>query len=68
METTRWCGPGDDLGRFISDQVQSTLDAYSVQPNLVVEHARQERDTAHGGYQHRQMYELVQNAADALWT
>ena len=64
----KWCGPDDDLGRFVSGEVQSTLDAYRMQPNLVVEHANLERDTAHGGYQHRQMYELVQNAADALWT
>ena len=27
-----------------------------------------EQDTAHGGYQHRQLFELVQNSADALWS
>ncbi|MCY4326775.1 MAG: DEAD/DEAH box helicase family protein [Rhodobacteraceae bacterium] len=30
------------------------------------EHARLEQDTAQGGYGHRQLFELVQNSADAL--
>lgn len=67
MSADRWCAPDDVLGRFVSSECQSTLDSYRAQPKLVVEHANLERDTAHGGYQHRQMYELVQNAADALW-
>ncbi len=67
MSTERWCGPDGDLGQFVSREAQRTLDSYIAQPKLVVEHANLERDTAHGGYQHRQMYELVQNAADALW-
>ena len=34
--------------------------------NLVAEHANAEEDTARGGYAHRQLFELVQNSADAL--
>jgi len=54
------------LGRYIAEESQRTLDSYRAQPNLVTEHANLEADTASGGYQHRQLYELVQNGADAL--
>ena len=42
------------------------LNAYREQPKLVEEHANIERATAQGGYGRRQIYELVQNGADAL--
>ena len=61
-----WAGPEGNLGRFVAAETKNTLDAYRAQPNHVREHANQEHDTAHGGYAHRQLYELVQNAADAL--
>ena len=48
------------------DEARKTLKAYRAQPHLVTEHANQEYDTAHGGYAHRQLFELVQNGADAL--
>ena len=63
---TAWPGPNSALGRYIAEQSQSTLDAYREQPKLVSEHANLEQDTAQGGYQHRQLFELVQNSADAL--
>lgn len=56
----------DDLSCFVSDEVKKTLEAYRSQPNLVTEHANQEQDTVRGGYAERQLYELVQNGADAL--
>ena len=55
------------MGRYVAQEARRTLDSYHAQPNYVVEHANQERDTSQGGYQHRQLFELVQNAADALW-
>ncbi len=61
-----WAGPDGELGRYISEESRRTLDSYRAQPNLVHEHANVEQDTAHGGYQHRQLFELVQNSADAL--
>ena len=62
-----WAGPDGDLGRYITEESQRTLNSYRQQPNLVEEHAKLEQDTAQGGYQHRQLYELIQNSADALW-
>ena len=61
-----WAGREGPLGRFVNQETHKTLNAYRAQPHLVAEHANQEHDTAHGGYAHRQLYELVQNSADAL--
>lgn len=61
-----WEGPEGCICQFVVDEARKTLDAYRAQPSLVVEHANHEHDTAHGGYAHRQLFELVQNSADAL--
>ncbi len=62
-----WAGPDGDLGRYITKVSENSLNAYGVQPILVGQDANSEQDTARGGYQSRQLFELVQNAADALW-
>ena len=61
----KWAVDGH-VGEYIRDQTDKTLEAYRSQPNLVAEHASTEEYTAHGGYAHRQLFELVQNGADAL--
>ena len=61
-----WAEPNGPLGCFVAEETSRTLSAYREQRHLVTEHANQEHDTAHGGYAHRQLYELVQNGADAL--
>ena len=67
MPLDEWAGLSGGLGRYISEESSRTLASYRAQPNLIAEHANVEQDTAHGGYQHRQLFELVQNSADALW-
>ena len=61
-----WAGPSGQIGVYIAEQSKNTLEAYRNQPILVAEHANHEQDTARGGYARRQLFELVQNAADAL--
>ena len=61
-----WAGPDGPIGVYIREESSKTLEAYRSQPNLVSEHANHEEDTARGGYAHRQLFELVQNGADAL--
>ena len=61
-----WAGVEGEIVDFIVRETEKTVDAYSKQPHLVTEHANHEHDTAHGGYAHRQLFELVQNSADAL--
>ncbi|MDE0156983.1 MAG: DEAD/DEAH box helicase [Gammaproteobacteria bacterium] len=61
-----WIEPEGKLGRFIVNESEKSLKSYREQPNLITEHARAEFSTVHGGYAHRQLFELVQNSADAL--
>ncbi|MCQ3811302.1 MAG: DEAD/DEAH box helicase [Acidimicrobiia bacterium] len=67
MVLDRWDRPEGELGCYIAEESEKTLNSYREQEALVEEHARLEQDTAHGGYQHRQLYELIQNSADSLW-
>ena len=61
-----WAGPDGPNGAYIGIESNKTLAAYRSQPKLIAEHANHEEDTARGGYAHRQLFELVQNGADAL--
>ena len=61
-----WIGPTGRIGEFIVQVANATLESYRAQPRYAIEHANLEHDTAHGGYAHRQLFELVQNSADAL--
>ena len=61
-----WSGSDGPIGAYILAESERTLAAYRSQPNLVLEHANHEEDTARGGYATRQLFELIQNGADAL--
>lgn len=50
----------------ISELTEVALATYAVNPRLVEEHANGERRIHQGGYGDRQLFELVQNAADEL--
>ncbi len=65
-EKLDWVGPKGPLGVFVVNETKKTLKAYREQPLNVLENANEEQSTAHGGYAHRQLFELVQNSADAL--
>lgn len=58
--------PHDALGAEVRDQFQRTIESYRIHPNLMSEHANHEESIRTGGYAHRTLLELVQNAADAL--
>ena len=62
-----WVGQADGkVPSYVTVESERTLAAYERQPTLVDEHANHEEDTARGGYAHRQLFELIQNSADAL--
>src|SRR5688572_19014670 len=61
-----WARMDSSVGRFVEDHSRRTLEAYRAQPSFVEEHFRLEEGVLAGGYSRRQLYELVQNAADAL--
>ncbi|TXS06920.1 DEAD/DEAH box helicase [Streptomyces sp. col6] len=50
----------------ILEQSARVLETYRVDPGLILEHANGERRIAQGGYGDRQLFELVQNAADEI--
>ena len=65
-EEPNWIGPAGQLGGFLVEEAERTLASYRAQPRRVTEDANSEQSAAHGGYAHRQLFELVQNSADAL--
>jgi len=66
FNASAWHDSDSPVARYIVGQSQRCLDAYRANPQLVLEHANIERAIVQGGYGHRQIYELVQNGADAL--
>ncbi|CAM5228671.1 DEAD/DEAH box helicase [Streptomyces fumanus] len=52
--------------RTVLEQSSRVLQTYAVDPGLVPEHANGERRITQGGYGDRQLFELVQNAADEI--
>ena len=64
--TARWAGAVGAIGSYIHEESRKSLESYRRQPNNLREDANMEEDTARGGYAERQVFELVQNSADAL--
>jgi len=55
-----------DFSGYAKEIVAKTLAAYRVQPDRILEDGELEAQVLSGGYGHRQLYELVQNGADAI--
>ena len=66
MSMSGWEGPDSPLAEYLVDSNERTLQSYSSKPEWIEEHAHIEEGIAEGGYGHRQVYELVQNGADAM--
>ncbi|MFE5049107.1 DEAD/DEAH box helicase [Streptomyces sp. NPDC056637] len=52
--------------KTVIEQSSRVLKTYAVDPGLVAEHSNGERRITQGGYGDRQLFELVQNAADEI--
>ena len=61
-----WQGTEGKMAVYVREEVDRCLRAYAEKPSIVDENAGLERHTAGGGYADRQLFELVQNSADAL--
>ncbi|WP_436842170.1 DEAD/DEAH box helicase [Streptomyces cyaneofuscatus] len=57
---------GTSVIQTIIEQSARVLETYRVDPGLILEHANGERRITQGGYGDRQLFELVQNAADEI--
>ena len=61
-----WAGIDAELAREIVEQSGRCLDTYRKDARRVEQDAAIETSTAQGGYGSKQLYELIQNGADAL--
>jgi len=61
-----WEGTDSALARDLVDSNNRSVESYKFKPEWIEEHAHIEQSIAEGGYGHRQVYELVQNGADAM--
>jgi superfamily II DNA or RNA helicase len=61
-----WREPASELTAHVVRETERTLEAYRTQPTLVREHVGIEANIFSGGYGRRQIFELIQNAADAI--
>lgn len=55
-----------DLAREVQEQFDRAIASYRANSNLISEHTNHEESIRVGGYAHRALLELVQNAADAM--
>ena len=55
-----------ELAAFVEEECGRRLSAYRAQPRDAAEHFETENEVLSGGYAYRQLYELIQNAADAV--
>ncbi|MGX0887790.1 hypothetical protein ACUW97_002221 [Kocuria rhizophila] len=67
MTHTRWPAPDPELVRYIDEWQSVVPRVYREDPKLLEEHVRQENSFRTSGYSRRQVTELVQNAADAIY-
>ena len=54
------------LANFVGEECDRRLRAYTAQPRDATEHFETENEVLSGGYAYRQLYELIQNSADAI--
>jgi superfamily II DNA or RNA helicase len=62
----RWARPDDELSIVVKQQTAACLGAYREDPGRVESDANIEITTSQGGYGRKQIYELIQNGADAM--
>lgn len=63
---SEWTGLEGELARVVEAQSEMCLRTYKVEKKRVEEDAKIEISTAQGGYGRKQLYELIQNGADAM--
>lgn len=66
MALRDWSNQNQYLVGLVDAQFNAALDTYRADLKLLHEHANQEDSFRTGGYAERQLFELVQNAADAI--
>ena len=63
---TRWPSPDASLVAYVEADRAKILQVYKIKPELIREHSGTEQSVLSSGYRYRQIFEVVQNAADAI--
>src|SRR5262249_31308917 len=63
---TRWPSPDASLVAYVEADCGAILQVYRIKPDLIREHFGTEQSVLSSGYLYRQIFEAVQNAADAI--
>lgn len=61
-----WADQKGEIGRYVEDKARECLAVYERSPARIREDVGTERAITEGGYGHRQLFELIQNGADAI--
>src|SRR5260370_10124693 len=63
---TRWPAPDAPLGAYVEADGGKSLQVYRIRAELIREHFGTEQSVLSSGYRYRQIFEVVQNGADAI--
>jgi superfamily II DNA or RNA helicase len=63
---TRWPTPDASLVAYVEADRSKILQVYRIKPELIREHFGTEQSVLSSGYRYRQIFEVIQNAADAI--
>jgi hypothetical protein len=63
---TRWPSPDASLVAYVEADRAKILQVYKIKPELIREHSGTEQSVLSSGYRYRQIFEVVQDAADAV--
>jgi len=61
-----WSSSDNSLAAYVEEDRGKTLAVYKIKAALLKEHFNTEEDVLAGGYRYRQIFEVIQNAADAI--
>ena len=64
--TAFWPKPDASLVAYVQSDRRKTIEAYRIKPEYIREHFDIEQAVLSSGYRYRQVFEVVQNAADAI--
>jgi hypothetical protein len=63
---TQWPSPDASLVAYVEADRRNILEVYRIKPELIREHFGTEQSVLSSGYRYRQIFEVVQNATDAI--
>jgi hypothetical protein len=66
LRATPWPSPDASLVAYVREDRGKIFQVYEIKPELIQEHFDTEQSVLSSGYRYRQIFEVIQNAADAI--